>query len=124
MPTNRGSSRSTVGNHFSSLLVSSHQAWLDYHGDPKQKAKPPNYVCKLQQEGLDHEWKVFETHYPNATQFRESCTDTERAIRCLDLINVLNVAERGSAEPNNSDERVSRLRSVINWLVGPGGWAA
>lgn len=45
-------------------------------------------------------------------------------IRGLELSNVLHVAEPGSAEPNNSRERVLGLRSVINWLAGSGGCAA
>jgi hypothetical protein len=45
-------------------------------------------------------------------------------IRGLELSNVLHVAEPGSAEPNNSRERVLGLQSVINWLAGSGGCAA
>lgn len=57
----------------------SQRAWLDYHGDPKQKAKPPLYLSKLQQEGLEHERTVCETHYPNAVRISESGSDAERA---------------------------------------------
>ncbi|MCY3010930.1 MAG: TM0106 family RecB-like putative nuclease [Planctomycetota bacterium] len=71
--------RPTVGHHFSSLLMCSQRAWLDYHGDPKQRAKPPNYLSKLQQEGLEHERTVCETHYPNAIQIPETGSDAERA---------------------------------------------
>jgi hypothetical protein len=42
----------------------------------------------------------------------------------LELTNVLNVAEPGSAAPNDSRQRVLGLRSIINWLAGSGGFAA
>jgi hypothetical protein len=71
--------RSTVGHHFSSLLMCSQRAWLDYHGDSKQRAKSPNYLGKLQQEGLEHERKVCETRYPDAIRIPESGSDSERA---------------------------------------------
>lgn len=71
--------RPTVGHHFSSLLMCSQRAWLDYHGDAKRKAKPPHYLSTLQQEGLDHERTVCETHYPNAVRIPETGSDAERA---------------------------------------------
>ena len=79
MASKGGAVRSTVGHHFSSLLMCSQRAWLDYHGDPTQKAKPPNYLGKLQQEGLAHERIVCETNYPNAIQIPDSGSDAERA---------------------------------------------
>jgi predicted RecB family nuclease len=57
----------------------SQRAWLDYHGDAKRKAKPPHYLSKLQQEGLDHERTVCETYYPNAVRIPETGSDAERA---------------------------------------------
>jgi hypothetical protein len=79
MASQGGSTRPTVGHHFSSLLMCSQRAWLDYHGDPKQRAKPPNYLYNLQQEGLEHERKVCDAHYPNAVRIPETGTDSERA---------------------------------------------
>jgi hypothetical protein len=79
MTSKGGAIRPTVGHHFSSLLMCSQRAWLDYHGDPKQRAKPPNYLSKLQQEGLEHEQTVCETNYPNAIQIPDSGGDADRA---------------------------------------------
>ena len=79
MASKGGAIRPTIGHHFSSLLMCSQRAWLDYHGDPKQKAKPPNYLSMLQQEGIDHEQLVCDTYYPDAVRIPDSGTDADRA---------------------------------------------
>jgi len=86
MSTFGGSNRPTVGHHFSSLLLCPQRAWLDYHGDRSAKAKPPNYLSKLQQEGLEHERRVCEQCFPDAIRIPDMGTDEERAALTIEAM--------------------------------------
>ena len=78
--------RPTIGHHFGSLLQCTQKAWLDYHGDRKLRAKPPGFLGKLQQEGIEHERRICETLYPDAIVISEGDSPETCAERTIDAM--------------------------------------
>ena len=115
MSTIGGSDRPTVGHHFSSLLLCPQHAWLDYHGDCSARAKPPNYLSKLQQEGLEHERRVCEQCYPDAVRIPDIGTDEERAAL---TIKAMRAGTRAILQPYFMREGGRGIADIIS-LVGP-----
>jgi hypothetical protein len=119
MASKGGAIRPTVGHHFSSLLMCSQRAWLDYHGDPKQRAKPPNYLSKLQQEGIEHERTVCETHYPNAIQIPDSGSDAERAALTIQAMRSGSPSILQAYFMQDGARGIADILERVSWI----GWA-
>jgi len=56
----------TVGHHFSDILICKQKAWLHYHGNSREKMKPPVYLRVMQAEGQRLEAQIYESRYAGA----------------------------------------------------------
>lgn len=56
----------TVGHHFSDILICKQKAWLHYHGNPREKLRPPVNLRVLQVEGQRLETEVYASRYEGA----------------------------------------------------------
>ena len=60
--------RPTSGQFFSSLQSCPQRAWADYHLPADLKAKPPTFLGALQQEGVEHERRIYQELFPTAVE--------------------------------------------------------
>jgi len=63
-----GQPRPTSGQFFSSLQSCPQRAWADYHLSADLKAKPPAFLGALQQEGVEHERRIYQELFPDAVE--------------------------------------------------------
>jgi hypothetical protein len=120
----------TVGQHFGSLLLCPQRAWLDYHGDRSQKASPPGFLGKLQQEGLAHERDIYANRFPDAVKIPSDAQDERRARLTLEAMQqgvpailqaffmtkegrgVADVAQLVATSPNNKTGHLYRIGEI------------
>ena len=81
-----GRPRPTSGQFFSSLQSCPQRAWSDYHLPVDLKAKPPGFLGALQQEGLDHERRVYRDFFPDAIEIPGNLPPILRAQKTVEAM--------------------------------------
>ena len=81
-----GALKPTSGQFFSSLQSCPQRAWADYHLPAELKAKPPAFLGALQQEGIDHERRVYQEFFPDAEVIPASLPPAVRAQKTIEAI--------------------------------------
>jgi len=81
-----GALKPTSGQFFSSLQSCPQRAWADYHLPADLKAKPPAFLGALQQEGIDHERRIYQEFFPDAVEIPANLPPAVRAQRTIEAI--------------------------------------
>jgi hypothetical protein len=81
-----GALKPTSGQFFSSLQSCPQRAWADYHLPADLKAKPPAFLGALQQEGIDHERRIYQDFFPDAVEIPANLPPAVRAQRTIEAI--------------------------------------
>ena len=81
-----GQPRPTSGQFFSSLQSCPQRAWADYHLPANLKAKPPAFLGALQQEGVEHERRIYRELFPDALEIPAHLPPAVRAKKTIEAM--------------------------------------
>jgi hypothetical protein len=81
-----GRPRPTSGQFFSSLQSCPQRAWADYHLPADLKAKPPAFLGALQQEGVEHERRIYQEFFPGAAEIPAHLPPAVRAQKTIEAM--------------------------------------
>jgi predicted RecB family nuclease len=81
-----GRPRPTSGQFFSSLQSCPQRAWADYHLPAELKAKPPAFLGALQQEGVEHERRIYQECFPDAVEISTNLPPAVRARKTIEAM--------------------------------------
>lgn len=81
-----GGPRPTSGQFFSSLQSCPQRAWADYHLPANLKAKPPAFLGALQQEGVEHERRIYRELFPDAIEIPVHLPPAVRARKTIEAM--------------------------------------
>lgn len=81
-----GRPRPTSGQFFSSLQSCPQRAWADYHLPADLRAKPPAFLGALQQEGVEHERRIYQEVFPDAVEIPAHLPPAVRAQKTIEAL--------------------------------------